>query len=73
MVELVGGGSDINRATLSSFSVSVLLLASVERFGSPVCGIFAYLLHILDIKSAKRLYFGHILCIFWSVVRVYLA
>ena len=33
MVELVGGGSDINRATPSSFSVSVLLLASVERFG----------------------------------------
>ena len=33
MVELVGGGSDINRATSSSFSVSVLLLASVERFG----------------------------------------
>ena len=32
MVELVGGGSDINRATPSSFSVSVLLLASVERF-----------------------------------------
>ena len=33
MVELVGGGSDIKWATLSSFSVSVLLLASVERFG----------------------------------------
>ena len=33
MVELVGGGSDINRATPSSFSVSVLLLASVEKFG----------------------------------------
>ena len=33
MVELVGGGSDINRATPSSFSVSVLLLALVERFG----------------------------------------
>ena len=32
-MELVGGGSDINRATPSSFSVSVLLLASVERFG----------------------------------------
>ena len=32
MVELVGGGSDINGATPSSFSVSVLLLASVERF-----------------------------------------
>ena len=33
MVELVGGGSDIKRATPSSFSVLVLLLASVERFG----------------------------------------
>ena len=33
MVELVGGGSDINGATPSSFSVSVLLLALVERFG----------------------------------------
>ena len=33
MVELVGGGSDINGATPSSFSVSLLLLASVERFG----------------------------------------
>ena len=32
-MELVGGGSDINRATPSSFSVSVLLLASVKRFG----------------------------------------
>ena len=31
-MELVGGGSDINRATPSIFSVSVLLLASVERF-----------------------------------------
>ena len=34
-MELVGGGSDINGATPSSFSVSVLLLASVERFGVP--------------------------------------
>ena len=33
VVELVGGGSDINGATSFSFSVSVLLLASVERFG----------------------------------------
>ena len=33
MVEQVGGGSDINRATPSSFSVSVLLLASVKIFG----------------------------------------
>ena len=33
MAELVGGGSDINRATPFSFFVSVLLLASVERFG----------------------------------------
>ena len=33
MVELVGGGSDINGATPSSFSVLVLLLASVKRFG----------------------------------------
>ena len=32
-MELVGGGSDINGATPSSFSVSVLLLASVMRFG----------------------------------------
>ena len=32
-MELVGGGSDINGATPSSFSVLVLLLASVERFG----------------------------------------
>ena len=34
MVDLVGGGSDINGATPSSFfSASVLLFASVERFG----------------------------------------
>ena len=33
VVELVGGGSDINGATPFSFSVSVLLLALVERFG----------------------------------------
>ena len=32
-MELVGGRSDINGATPSSFYVSVLLLASVERFG----------------------------------------
>ena len=32
-MELVGGGSDIIGATPSSCSVSVLLLASVERFG----------------------------------------
>ena len=39
-MELVGEGSDINGATPSSFSVSVVLLASVERFVVPVCGIF---------------------------------
>ena len=32
VVELVDGGFDINGATPSSFSVSVLLLASVKRF-----------------------------------------
>ena len=32
-MELVGGGSDVNGATPSSFSVSMLLLALVERFG----------------------------------------
>ena len=46
MVELVGGGSDINGATLSSFSVSVLLLASVERFGVS---------HMRDFWSLDRL------------------
>ena len=39
-MELVGGGSDINGATPSGFSVSVLLLASVERFG--VCRMRDY-------------------------------
>ena len=33
MVELVGGGSDVNGDTPYIFSVLVLLLASVERFG----------------------------------------
>ena len=42
-MELVGGGSDINRATPSSFSVSVLLLALVERFGVSRMRDFFYL------------------------------
>ena len=52
MVELVGGGSDINRATPSSFSVSVLLLASVDRFGvSRMRDFYSTLLLLLQLRK----------------------
>ena len=52
MVELVSGGSDINEATPSSFSVSVLLLASVERFGvSRMLDLFFKYIYILHFQN----------------------
>ena len=51
-MELVGGGSDINRATPSSFSVSVLLLALVERFG--VSRMRDFLVSVLLSASVER-------------------
>ena len=56
MVELVGGGSDIKGATLSSFSVSVLLLSSVERFGvSSMQDFFFIIFSILNVTFRKIL------------------